>query len=243
MNLLKRISRLITANLNNLLDQAEDPEVMVKQLIREMEESIIELRREAVRAVARQKQLEKQLITAEDQTADLEKKATLALEENQEELARKIVAKKLFTQQTCEELQRELEDATKLAEQIKNDLLRLEDQVQAARRKKEELIRRKRAAEAQLRSQQAARKSSEALSAAAGSVAELEAAGKSIQDYEGQIKVLEAEAEASQEILEMEIKKELDLQKLAEEHSIEEELQRLKLAAGHSQEQKSKERS
>ena len=68
MSVFGRISKLISANINSLLDQAEDPELMVKQLIRDMEESIIELRRETVRAVARQKQLEKQIQAAGDLT-------------------------------------------------------------------------------------------------------------------------------------------------------------------------------
>ncbi|MCA9436937.1 MAG: PspA/IM30 family protein, partial [Candidatus Omnitrophica bacterium] len=61
MNLIERISRLISANINHLLDQAEDPELMVKQMIRDMEGSIVELRRETVRGVARVKQIEKQI--------------------------------------------------------------------------------------------------------------------------------------------------------------------------------------
>jgi phage shock protein A len=74
MNLLERISNLITANINYLLDKAEDPEVMVKQLIRDMEGSIIELRRETVRAVAREKQIQKQIKASVDLIEELEGK-------------------------------------------------------------------------------------------------------------------------------------------------------------------------
>ena len=58
MKLLERASKLLKANINHMLDAAEDPEVMIKDLIREMDESVAELRRETVNAVARQKQLE-----------------------------------------------------------------------------------------------------------------------------------------------------------------------------------------
>jgi len=227
MKILARMSRLISANINHLLDQAEDPEVMVKEIIRNMEESIIELRRETVKAVASQKQLQKQIQTARELIADLEEKARLVLKKNDEELARRVLAKKLHTEKTVVTLEVELKSATEIANQLKNDLAKLEDQVQVARRKKDELIRRKRSAESQIRTHEAARKSAEVIAAASGTISEYSAGG--LDQYEDAIVRLEAEAEAVQEVLRTQIETELDLQKLAEENLIEEELQRLKL--------------
>ncbi|NLT65468.1 MAG: hypothetical protein GXX84_02555, partial [Acidobacteria bacterium] len=122
MKILARMSRLISANINHLLDQAEDPEVMVKEIIRNMEESIIELRRETVKAVASQKQLQKQIQTARELIADLEEKARLVLKKNDEELARRVLAKKLHTEKTVGTLEVELKSATEIANQLKNDL-------------------------------------------------------------------------------------------------------------------------
>lgn len=228
MTVFKRISRLITANINHLLDQAEDPEVMVKELIRDMEESIVELRRETVRAVTRQKQLEKQIEAAAEMIEDLQSKAALALGEEREDLARRALARKLQTERTRESLERELEGASRLAGQLKSDLGRLEDQAQAARRKKDELIRRRRAAESELRGAEAAKRSNEALGAAAGSMARMAEAGKAFETYEDEISHLEARAEAEREVLDSAIERELDLQKLAEDSAVEEELERLK---------------
>jgi phage shock protein A len=230
MTVFKRISRLITANINHLLDQAEDPEVMVKELIRDMEESIVELRRETVRAVTRQRQLEKQIEAATELIEDLQGKAALALGEKREDLARRALTRKLQTERTRESLERELEGASRLAAQLKSDLVRLEDQAQAARRKKDELIRRKRAAESELRGAEATKRSSAALGAAAGSMARLGEAGKAFESYEEEIAHLEARAEAEREVLDSAIERELDLQKLAEESAVEEELERLKQA-------------
>ncbi len=228
MSILTRMSRLITANINHLLDQAEDPEVMVKEIIRDMEESIIELRRETVRAVATQKQLQKQIQAAQDVAVDLEEKAGLALEKDDEELARRILGRKLHTEKTRSNLEAELKSATETANQLKADLSKLEDQVQVARRKKDELIRRKRAAQAQMRTHEAARKSAEAIAAASGTITEYAVSG-GLENYEEVVSRMEAEAEAVKEVLRTEIETELDLQKLAEDHQIEEELQRLKL--------------
>ena len=228
MKVLERISQLLKANINHLLDKAEDPEVMIKQLIRDMEESIIELRRETVRAVTREKQLQKQIQASVDLAKELEEKARLALQTNDEALARRLLSKKLHTEQSREMLEKELKAATEIATQMRADLPKLEDQVQAARRKKEELIRRKRAAESQLRTEQAARKSAEALSAATSSISDIASSDKALQTYEDDIMRTESEAEATREVLNQEIQKELDLQKLAEDHAIDEELERLK---------------
>jgi phage shock protein A len=228
MSVFGRISKLISANINNLLDQAEDPELMVKELIRDMEESIIELRRETVRAVARQKQLEKQIQAAGDLTQELEQKAALALRKQDEDLARRALGRKLHTERTREALARELEGAASVADRLKGDLARLEDQVQVARRKRDELIRRKRAAESQLRGQEASRRSAATLNAATDSMSRLTQTGQAFESYAEQISQLEAEAEAAHEVLDCAIERELDLQTLAEDNAIEEELQRLR---------------
>jgi phage shock protein A len=234
MSVFGRISRLISANINHLLDQAEDPELMVKQLIRDMEESIIELRRETVRAVARQKQLEKQIQAAGDLAQDLEQKAGLALGKQDEDLARKALGRKLHTERTREALVRELEGATGMADRLKADLARLEDQAQVARRKRDELIRRKRAADSELRTREAARRSAATLNAATDSISRLTQTGQAFESYAEQISQMEAEAEAAHEVLDSAIERELDLQKLTEDNAIEEELDRLRRSQAKS---------
>jgi phage shock protein A len=60
-NLFKRISDLISANINDLIDRVEDPERMIKQIIREMEESITMAKEGVIQAIASEKQLQKEL--------------------------------------------------------------------------------------------------------------------------------------------------------------------------------------
>jgi phage shock protein A len=228
MNIFQRISKLVTANINHLLDQAEDPEVMVKQLIRDMEESIIELRRETVKAIARQKQLEKQIEMAKDRTRELESKASLALENNDEAFAREILGKKLEVQESLATMQEELKISTRTADQMKSDLTKLEDQVQLARRKKEELIRRKRSAEAQLRTRQVIQKSNDALNAITGAASAIDDHTSAIESHKDKVMQLEAEAEASEELVQMRQNKEAELDKLVKDKAIEDELAKLK---------------
>lgn len=228
MNLLERISNLITANINYLLDKAEDPEVMVKQLIRDMEGSIVELRRETVRAVARDKQLQKQIKASTDLIEELEGKAKLALKSGNEELAREALGKKLQSENTRETLEKELRAASETAEQLKSDLSRLEDQAQSARRKKETLVRQKRQAEDKLRSRQATRRSAEALNATRDSLSGISEDGVLSDSLASSVEVTESLVEAEREMLDRDIQNELDFQKLAEENAIDEELERLK---------------
>jgi phage shock protein A len=228
MNLLERISNLITANINYLLDKAEDPEVMVKQLIRDMEGSIIELRRETVRAVAREKQIQKQIKASADLIEELEGKAKLALKAGDEKLARSVLGRKLQSENTKATLEKELQLASETAEQLKSDLSRLEDQAQSARRKKETLVRQKRQAEEKLRSKQAAKRSVDALNATRDSLSGMSRDGGPIDSLASSIHEVESMAEAEREMLNRDIQNELDLQKLAEESAIDEELERLK---------------
>ncbi len=227
MNLLERISRLVTANINHLLDKAEDPEVMIKQLIRDMEQNIIEMRRETVRAVAREKQLQKQIEAAGEMLLELEGNATLALSKGDEAMARKAVGKKLSTAKAKELMEKELEAATRSAEELKTELSRLEDRVQEARRKKEELIARNRAATAHLRSQEAIQRSSATFDSMASAFTEFPPFDPMALMQESVIRA-EAEAAAMREVLHQDIQKELDLQQMAEEHAIDEELERLR---------------
>ena len=229
MSVLNRVSKLMTANINHLLDQAEDPEVMIKQLVRDMEASIVELRRETVSAVAREKGLAKKIHAASELTHELEKKASLALDKGDEELARDILAKKLQTTKSGEALTEELRWAKELAERLKADLARMEEQAQLARRKQDELIRRKRAAEAQLRTQEAARRSAEAIGDATSRLSELHTSQSAFDSYSDSILAIEAEAEAAQELASgKRTEKELELQKIAAEAEVDEELARLK---------------
>jgi phage shock protein A len=228
MKILKRISKLISANINHMLDEAEDPEVMVKEIIRDMEASIIELRRETVRAIAREKQLQKQKEAAKGMALDLEGQVKLALEKDDEDLAKKLVGKKLNTEKTRLSLEKELEGATSLALQLKSDLSRLEDQVQLARRKKDELIRRKKAADAQMRTVDATQRSTDAIRAATQSIAGVAHSGETLETYEDAIMKSEAEAEAAKELLSADLEKEIELQKYAEEKEIEKELARIR---------------
>lgn len=227
MKFLKRISRLVTANLNHLLDQAENPEVMIKQIIRDMEANIIALRRETVRAVARQKHLEKEALAVAHQIELCSTKAQAALQEGNEVVARELLQQKVQAEQRQAGLTRAVKAAQADSARLKEDLLKLEDQVQEARRKKEELIRRQRAAAMQKRTRSNLRSPLDAFSAA-GTFASGDDPAKDLEAYEAAIQQLEVEAEAAEEVEKLNKSDETETEEQELRQRVEAELARLK---------------
>lgn len=227
MNLIGRASRLLKANINHLLDAAEDPEVMVEELIREMDEAIAELRRETVNAVAREKELARKALATGEAAEQFESQAALALDQGNEELARKILAARVDALRSQTSLEKELARATSAASKIKVDLVRMQEQAGVARRKKDGLIRRKRAAEARLRTEESARRSIEAVSAAEGRIGAVRPGPSALEGYADAISAMEARAEATREISGAD-DGEIELAKLVADQEIDRELERLK---------------
>ncbi len=152
MTLLKRLSELMTADLDLLLEQVEDPELTVNQVVCDMEESIVDLRRETVTTVARQSRLRKRLFAAEEASRGVELQATLALQGGDELRARQILGRRIGALKTRDALEVELAEASGQSARLVAGLIRMEDQAQLARRKRDELVRRRRGAEAERRS-------------------------------------------------------------------------------------------
>jgi phage shock protein A len=149
MRLLQRISGLMTADIDHLLEQVEDPELAITQLISDMEESIVDLRRETVSAVARQSRLRKQLFAAEEAARGVELQATLALQRGDELGARQILGRKIGVLKSRDALGEEMVEARDESGRLVAGLLRMEDRAQLARRKRDALVRRRRNAEAE----------------------------------------------------------------------------------------------
>src|SRR5207244_5760138 len=93
-SIFKRINDVITANINELIDRVEDPERMIKQIIREMEDNIRKAKEGVIEAIASEKQLQKHLENHRRQSAEWLKRAEEALQANKEDLARAALARK-----------------------------------------------------------------------------------------------------------------------------------------------------
>ena len=147
-NLFKRISDVITANLNDLVDRVEDPERMIKQLIREMEENVNSAREGVIDALASEKQLARELDSQRQQAEDWYNRARRALETGNEMLAREALLRKKEHDGTVASLQASWESARRTSERLKSQLRALEAKLEEARLKKGSLVARQRAAQA-----------------------------------------------------------------------------------------------
>jgi len=147
-NLFKRISDVISANLNELVDRVEDPERMIKQLIREMEENISCAREGVIDAIASEKQLAKELENQRRLAAECHERARRALEGGNEALAREALLRKKEHDDLIEGLQVSWESAQRTSERLKSQLRALEAKLEEAQLKKGTLVARQRAAQA-----------------------------------------------------------------------------------------------
>ena len=147
MVILDRIRRIISSNINSLIEKAEDPESLLKELIREMDENIINLRNEIVRSVAGEKRLARRIESTKEKIQTWQANSEKAVQDDNDELARKAIARKIQEEQRMSDLVEHHKRAFESSESMKEQLRILEDKVQDARRRKEILVARKRSAQ------------------------------------------------------------------------------------------------
>ncbi len=147
-NLFKRINDVVTANINDLIDRVEDPEKMIKQIIREMEENLGRAKEGVVDAVASEKKLQQDVDSNRSRSAEWQEKARAALKTGDEALARAALGRKQEHDRVLQSLEPALDSATKTSAALKDQLRALEAKLDEAKRKRSALVARQRAAEA-----------------------------------------------------------------------------------------------
>jgi len=148
MGLIDRILRVIRANINSLVSQTEDPEKILEQAVSEMQDDLIQLRQAVAGAIATQKRTERQSRQNQSTAEEWYRRAQLALQQNQEDLARQALTKRKSYQETAEALQAQLEQQSSIVTRLKQDMRMLESKISEAKTKKDMYIARARSAEA-----------------------------------------------------------------------------------------------
>ena len=149
MSLFNRIADIFKANINDMLDKAEDPEKMLKQMVIEMEESVNQTALAVAQAVANEKGLERKLEKARRETTDWEQKAMQALTAGREDLARAALEKKATTGRNIADLEPIYAQAKGAADKMREQLNQLKAKLDEARTRQSTLIARSQAAKAQ----------------------------------------------------------------------------------------------
>jgi phage shock protein A len=147
MGLFKRISDIISANLNEMTEGLEDPERMLKQAIREMEQSIADATQETAKVLANEKLLAKELANNERQVDDWGRKAEQAVGSGDDNLARKALGRKQEHQKLVTALQDQLNAAQDASRTLKHQLDGMQAKLAEAKRNLATLSARQRAAD------------------------------------------------------------------------------------------------
>ena len=142
MGIFTRFKDIIASNMNAMLDNAEDPEKLIKLMIREMEDTLIEIKSSCASTIAEQKKVERLFDGMVEKENFWVKKAKLAVEKGKDNLARQALQQKRIYAQKAETVEEELMELGSIVDQYRNDIEELENKLKSAREKQRLLVQR-----------------------------------------------------------------------------------------------------
>jgi phage shock protein A len=140
MALLERVSTLIRANLNDLIDKAEDPEKMIKQIILDMENQLLQVKTQVAISIADQHVLEKKQQENADNEQQWMRRAEMAVDKGDEALARSALERAMSYKNMAASFVQQVEDQKAQVENLKTALLKLQQKLAEAQSKSDMLI-------------------------------------------------------------------------------------------------------
>jgi phage shock protein A len=149
MSLLERVTSLVRANINDMLDKAEDPEKMIKQYLIDMHNQLIQVKTQVAAAMADEQKLYQRYMEAQNQADDWQHKAELAVQKGEDDLAKQALQRRNTFQETADGFKAQYDEQKKEVEILKDSLSKLEAKIQEAETKKDLLLARARVADTQ----------------------------------------------------------------------------------------------
>jgi phage shock protein A len=148
MALLERVSTLVRANLNDLIDKAEEPEKMIKQVILDMQNQLLQVKTQVAIAIADQHLLEKKQKENADKVAEWMRKAELAVDKKEDDLARASLQRVESYRELSENFTQQVADQKAQVENLKSALRKLDQKLTEAEAKADVLMAQQRRARA-----------------------------------------------------------------------------------------------
>lgn len=151
MGIFSRLSDIINSNINALLEKAEDPEKIVRLIIQEMEDTLVEVRSNAAKAIAEKKERSRQLTYLEQEQIDWEQKAELALSKDRDDLARAALTEKAKVGDQIDVLKKELDAINGTLKKLNEDITKLQAKLNDAKNRQRAIVMRHKTAQSQLK--------------------------------------------------------------------------------------------
>ena len=148
MGIFDRLWGIIRANINSLVSGAEDPEKVLEQTVKDMQNDLVKLRQAVAQAIATQKRTERQCYQAQSTADEWYRRAQLALQKGQDNLAREALTRRKSYQETATVMKVQVEQQKQVVEKLKQNMRQLEHKISEAKLKKNMYIARARSARA-----------------------------------------------------------------------------------------------
>jgi phage shock protein A len=149
MGIFSRLGTLIKSNLNELISKAEDPQKMLNQIVLDMQNQLVEAKKQVAVSIADEKRLKKQLDEQGELSKEWERKAMMAVRAGDDTLAKEALRRKSEHDAQVQEYSKQWELQRQAVDKLKEQLRSLNDKIEEAKRKKNVLIARQKRAEAQ----------------------------------------------------------------------------------------------
>lgn len=158
MGIFTRFRDIVSANINSMLDRAEDPEKMIRLMIREMEDTLVEIKSSCAGVMANRKTVERQLNEVRVRETGWNDKAALAVGKGRDDMAREALVEKRRYSRKAQSLESELLEFNELVDKYKSDIFELEDKLRSAREKQRILVQRHIHAQKKIRAEEEIRR-------------------------------------------------------------------------------------
>jgi phage shock protein A len=151
MGIFNRLSDIVNSNINSILDRAEDPEKIIRLIVQEMEDTLVEVRSAAVKTVAERKEIERRLGELRREAADWEAKAELALSKNREDLAKGALVARAKLTEAADAMATELKKLEDILAKTNEDIGQLQQKLTDAKAREKSIVARQKTATQRLR--------------------------------------------------------------------------------------------